>query len=1265
MMIRLPWTRPLLLGLVSAAALVGLAPATAETPATAKAPASADTPVCRAKPAPTARVAGEVRPVTPTSGVTAAETESPSVAEPAPEAVLRGDRHGNVKGWLRSLAGEQSPVLPAGARAIDAGGGELFVEIPMGALEGLEAAGLEFREVPDADRLNIGPESFDVRDGGPSIAPEWATTPGGAPRRPYLVKFDAPVRDAWLADLEADGAEVVQYEPSFGYLLLVPAGFEERVHGRPHVAYGGEYHPAYKARPELKAKAANDQGIALRVVLFDLPGGQERIDALVKSGVRIEAQSEGTGTSQWTRVKDVVLTGVRTRDLRAILREPSVYWVEEWAQARAEDERASQIIAGNYTLGVPVTGYHAWLAALGADGTGVTVAVADSGFDTGLAGTIHEDLRNRTGFAAAICPNSRDQDGHGTNTASITVGDPRLPTGTGLQDASGFYWGTGGAPGANLWVQKALNDGDCTTSYAGEPNVLAANAYSVGGARIGNHSFTDGATPGNGYTANCALWDARTRDADIGVAGNQPYLVVFSAGNSGPGAGSLTSPHAAKNILSVANSENYRPGQCPGVAGCGGPADDIDTLNDSSSRGPTVDNRLKPDIAAPGHAIAGARSSVATYDCFCDSASGAGCCASTGLDGANKYTAYTGTSQAAPRAAGAAAIVFDWYRDRTGVFPSPAMAKAIMIDGAVDMKVPDIPNFNEGWGRINLSRSLQGPAVVPTVDQSVVLGTTGDATAYTVNGIVQDPTRPVGATLVWTDPPGAVGCNPCLVNDLDLLATQGATTWRGNSFTAGFSNTAATADNRNNVERLNLPPGGASCAPIQFKVRAQTLGGDGVPGNADATDQDFALVTSNVGATGVPFLNVASSAVSGGCDGDAYLDRRETATLTVNLTNAGCAQADGVTATVSVLSAPAGATVNVSPSGALPIGTLAAGAGAPGVWQVTLQDNPASLCAGKVVLQVAITDSAARTWTRTVPVTLDVNSLSPAVNTDPATVDNSSAKSAEWSLRTCRTTSPTTSWHMGQTDCTGIVRDASSQDLVFSYNLPAGALLKTFGFQHAFGGYRNTDFTLTDSVQVDIDPENDGSFVNLATWKQGIDNPTVMTAAGPFDLSPFNVTHGPTLKVRFRFQSAANWVGGANTAAGWDVDDIVLSYDTVNCDAGSCPICTGPPAAVGDSVNVTRNGGDLTVSWSPVPGATRYNVYMGSAGTWTSHAIFSAAGLDGANSCFEPTTSATFADPGGDVYFLVAADSGCAESALGISSGGAPRPYASPSCSAH
>src|SRR2546422_6769041 len=54
-------------------------------------------------------------------------------------------------------------------------------------------------------------------------------------------------------------------------------------------------------------------------------------------------------------------------------------------------------------------------------------------------------------------------------------------------------------PRSTLFPYTTLfRSGDCTTSFAGQPNVLAADAFSVGGALIGSHSFSDGATPGNG-----------------------------------------------------------------------------------------------------------------------------------------------------------------------------------------------------------------------------------------------------------------------------------------------------------------------------------------------------------------------------------------------------------------------------------------------------------------------------------------------------------------------------------------------------------------------------------------------------------------------------------------------------------------------------------------------------------------------------------------------------------------------------------------------
>jgi len=1177
-----------------------------------------------------------------------------------------------VRGWLSSPAGLPAN-LPPEARWLDREGG--FVELPEPAVSILAARGLLFRESPEAFILSAGGERFDVRLGEPPLAPEWkadAAKPAAGGVRPFLVKFDQPVRPEWLAAIAGSGGTVVQYLPAFGYLVLAPPGVESALARLQHVEFSGEYHPAYKADADLRGMATGDGSLTLRLVYFDLPGWDSALDAVVATGARLVHGSDAEATSQRHLLHYAIFEAVPQRALPTLLRDPRLYRAERWLPPQVEGERAAQIVAGNVAAGHPLPGYHAWLADVGADGTGVTIAVADTGLDTGNLATLHPDIRGRVAFATALCGSNSDPDGHGTNTTSIAAGDPRVVNGgTGLQDPGGFYYGGGSAPGASVYFQKALGGGGCV-AYNANAATLADDAVRLGGAQLGTHSFTDGLAGGASYTSQSAAWDAAVRDAVPSAFGAQGYAVHFSAGNSGPSASTLTSPKAAKNILTVGASENDRPGECPGIAGCGNSADDIDALVSFSSRGPTTDGRIKPDVVAPGHVVSGMLSSIAPYDCACDPGGGAGCCDSADPDFSGLYTRYSGTSQASPRVAGASALVYEWFRNRVGVFPSPAMDKAILINGATDPGGADAPNNSEGWGRLSLRDVFQSPEGVQLHDQGTVIGTTGDPSAFTANLYVQDPSRPLKATLVWTDPPGSVNCNPCLVNDLDLLISQGGTTWRGNNFVGGFSTTAVTADSRNNVEGVTLAPNSLTCgATFQVKVRAQTLAGDGVPGNGDPTDQDFALVTRNAAPTpGPPSVAVVTPAVGGGCDADTFLDRTETAAVTVDVQNVGCSNATAAVASLVVASNPAGAGVSIVPAGTQALGTLSPGATAQGVWQVSLADAVGSYCGATITFQVVVTDALARSWSGDVEVLLDGEGYATTPHLDPATADQSFAKDAEWSLRSCQTTSAPTSWHMGQADCTGIVRDASERNLVFAYALAPGDLLGSLGFKHAFAGYSNT--TLHDTVTVEFDHDNDGAYTLLQTWSDGIDNPTVMTTAGPYDLSGLNAGRADTVKVRFRFQGGANWVGGPNSAPGWNVDDISLVTDVLTCDPHTCVSCPPAPAPVPDGTGGSTpltvdysGGGELTLSWGSVAGATGYNLYEGTIGSWGSSVSFADAGLAGGDSCHEPALAATFAMPAGNVYFLIAAENECVEGNYGTTSTGALRPYAVAPCTPH
>ena len=228
-----------------------------------------------------------------------------------------------------------------------------------------------------------------------------------------------------------------------------------------------------------------------------------------------------------------------------------------------------------------------------------------------------------------------------------------------------------------------------------------------------------------------------------------------------------------------------------------------------SSRGPTDDLRIKPDVVAPGTWILSTYSDMYQqgYDGSVNPQNNAYQYDGYGFPYDSYYKYLSGTSMSNPLTAGGAAVVRDYYSKAHGVSPSAALVKATIINSAVDMLDENndgandndfpIPNNHEGWGLVNLDAATDGS--IAFVDEGTGLSTNGTRTFN-----VTSTGGPLKVTLVWSDYPSTEAATTNLVNDLDLTVTSGGNTYRGNVFAGGWSTTGGSADRRNNVENVYI-----------------------------------------------------------------------------------------------------------------------------------------------------------------------------------------------------------------------------------------------------------------------------------------------------------------------------------------------------------------------------------------------------------------------------------------------------------------------------
>jgi len=341
-------------------------------------------------------------------------------------------------------------------------------------------------------------------------------------------------------------------------------------------------------------------------------------------------------------------------------------------------------------------------SAFGLDGTGVGVAIVDSG-----VANWHDDLGSdrlmRFVDFVNFQPTAYDDYGHGTHVAGTIAGSG--------YDSGGRRRGI--APGATLLDEKVL-DG---SGQGYVSNVISAIDYAIANKdalhlRVINLSVAAGVY--ESYTTDPLTLAAR-RAVDAGL------VVVSAAGNLGrnaegqPQSGGICAPGNAPWVITVGASSHM------------GTTDrSDDTVAAFSSRGPTaIDLQAKPDLVAPGVGI----ESLAEAGSTLYNTKPLMRLWGTVQTATEAYMSLSGTSMASPVVSGTIALMLQANPSLT-----PNLVKAI-LEFTAETHV-EYTGLVQGAGFLNARGAVE-------LAQKLAAGVVFDA------GTAQDDPTPWGRHVLW------------------------------------------------------------------------------------------------------------------------------------------------------------------------------------------------------------------------------------------------------------------------------------------------------------------------------------------------------------------------------------------------------------------------------------------------------------------------------------------------------------------------------------
>lgn len=497
----------------------------------------------------------------------------------------------------------------------------------------------------------------------------------------------------------------------------------------------------------------------------------------------------------------------------------------------------------------------------GYNGSFMDAAVIDTGIDNShpALDVDYEDVFHTSGRFHSLYNdewnNPDDLQGHGTHVAGIVAStDPTFKgAGNGIDKLINAKAGWRATDGRGYMY---LSDAMKAIDWAIFGNADDADVIS--------YSFGGGST--NGDSGFEHFMDSIVYNLDIPV--------VIAAGNAGSGAGSVGEPAGAFNVIAVGNIYDSNT-----------PPRTDDNLAFTSSRGPTLDGRIKPDISAPGSGIMSANNNW-----------------ETGGD----FVSLSGTSMATPNVAGSILLILDYKNMRW----KPEAIKALLLNTAED-KGTSGPDNDYGFGYVDLSSAYvhRDDVIADSIDDQP----DGNVEKY-YKGILNNNDR---ATLVWNRHIIYNGKEPnsyLNTSNLDLYVYN-----ETNGNTISFS-----ISDKNNIEQVKSNSFHSSAI---LKINPHDTFPPGI------TLEDYALATDNV------FINVSPPILYINVSNPENVESGANFTLNVTINNGGGISAHNVSVSITL---PSGFTI-ISGANPQTIGSINAGNSKIATWVVEATNvNPAS-----------------------------------------------------------------------------------------------------------------------------------------------------------------------------------------------------------------------------------------------------------------------------------------------------------------------------------